>query len=179
MTDKMQYAAKELSSTSWPDFERLFAKHNGVWGGCWCMFYHTTGRFETRGHGTQNKRAKKALVKQRHSHGIIVYSDGNPVGWCQYGSKPELPRLDSSPTYQSLNFETRPRKLWRVTCFFVDRNYRKRGVARFALDAALSSIKKRGGGVVEAYPSTKPQHGASMMWSGTVSMFENAGFVEA
>jgi len=98
------------------------------------------------------------------------------VGWVQYGPKPELPRLDNSKTYQSLNLDNEGKKLWRVTCFFVDRNNRKRGVAGFGLNAALSSIKKNGGGVVEAYPSTKPSKGASLMWSGTVSMFENAGF---
>ncbi len=63
-----------------------------------------------------------------------------------------------------------------MTCFFVDRDYRRLGVAGFALDAALFAIKKRGGGLVEAYPSTKPTLGASMMWSGTVRMFEDAGF---
>jgi len=30
--------------------------------------------------------------------------------------------------------------------------------------------------MVEAYPSTKPSKGASLKWSGTVSMFEDAGF---
>ena len=44
------------------------------------------------------------------------------------------------------------------------------------MNVALASIKKKGGGVVEAYPSTKPSKGASLMWSGTVSMFEDAGF---
>jgi hypothetical protein len=63
-----------------------------------------------------------------------------------------------------------------MTCFFVDRNNRRRGVAGFGLNAALASIKKKGRGIVEAYPSTKPTKGASLMWSGTVSMFADAGF---
>lgn len=176
MRGKITYMAKELSPTTWPDFDRLFTKHNGVWGGCWCMFYHVPGKFATTGHGPQNKRAKKALVKKGRSHGTIVYSNSTPVGWCQYGPKPELPRLDASRTYQSLELDTEGKKLWRVTCFFVDRDYRRKGVAGYALEAALSAIKKRGGGTVEAYPSTKPRQGTSMMWSGTVSMFENAGF---
>ncbi len=169
------YTAKELATSTWPDFEALFSKHNGVWGGCWCMFYHTQGKF-AGSPGAKNKKAKKALVKKGRSHGIIVYSNGSPIGWCQYGLKPELPRLDASRTYLSLGLDTDGRKLWRVTCFFVDRDYRRLGVAGFALDAALSAIKKRGGGLVEAYPSTKLTVGASMMWSGTVRMFEDAGF---
>jgi hypothetical protein len=169
-------SSKELSPTTWPDFEALFAKHNGVWGGCWCMFYHAKGEFLIKGHGPDNKKAKKALVKKRRTHGTIVYSGKTPIGWVQYGPKPELPRLDASKTYQSLSLGNGGKKLWRITRFFVDRNNRRKGVAGFGLNAALASIEKKGGGVVEAYPSTKPAKGASLMWSGTVSMFEDAGF---
>lgn len=169
------YTAKDISSSTWPDFEKLFAKHNGVWGGCWCMFYHKAGTFQTKGHGPANKRAKKQLVRDRKSHGIVVYRDDTPVGWCQYGLKKELPRIDASSKYKSLGLENNE-KLWRVTCFFVDRHNRRRGIGRFALNAALDSIKKKGGGIVEAYPSKKPGQGTSLMWPGTVSMFEKAGF---
>jgi GNAT superfamily N-acetyltransferase len=41
---------------------------------------------------------------------------------------------------------------YRLTCFFVDRNYRRKGVAAVALRGALDLIAKAGGGVVEAYP---------------------------
>lgn len=140
------------------------------------MFFHTKGEFLIKGHGPDNKRAKKALVKKRRTHGIIVYSGETPVGWVQYGPKPELPRLDASKTYQKVNLDDKGKKLWRITCFFVDRNNRRRGVSKFGVDAALASIKQKGGGMVEAYPSTKPSKGASLMWSGTVSMFANAGF---
>src|SRR5207244_12478480 len=85
-------------------------------------------------------------------------------------------RLHASKTYQNFSLGEGGKKLWRITCFFLDRNSRRKGVARFGLNAALASIKKKGGRVVEAYPSTKPNRGASLMWSGTVKMFEEAGF---
>jgi len=176
MKTENAYSSKELSPTTWPDFEALFAKHNGVWGGCWCMFYHTKGEFLIKGHGPDNKKTKKALVKKRRTHGIIVYSGETPLGWVQYGPKPELPRLDASKTYRKLSLNDEGKRFWRITCFFVDRNNRRRGVAGFGLNAALASIKKKGGGIVEAYPSTKPTKGTSLMWSGTVSMFADAGF---
>ena len=135
------------------------------------MFHHTKGEFLIKDHGPDNKKAKKALVKKGRTHGIIVYSAETPVGWVQYGPKPETPRLDASKTYHSLGLGNERKKLWRITCFFVERNNRRRGVAGFGLNAALASIKKSGGGLVEAYPSTKPVKGASLMWSGTVNMF--------
>jgi hypothetical protein len=176
MKMKNAYSSKGLSPATWPDFEALFAKHDGVWGACWCMFYHNKREFLIKGHGPDNKKAKKAPVQKRRTHGIIVYSGKTPVGWVQYGTKRELARLNASKTYQSLSLGSKEKKVWRFTCFFVDRNNRRQGVAVFGLKAALASIKKRGGGVVEAYPLTKPRRGASLMWSGTGSMFENAGF---
>jgi hypothetical protein len=132
--------------------------------------------FSSKGHGPDNKKTKKAPVKKRRTHGIIVYSGKTPIGWVQYGPKPELPRLDASKPYQKLSLNDEGKRFWRITCFFVDRNNRRRGVAGFGLNAALASIKKKGGGIVEAYPSTKPTKGASLMWSGTASMFADAGF---
>jgi hypothetical protein len=41
---------------------------------------------------------------------------------------------------------------WRITCIFVDRDYRKKGLSFFALNGALELIKNSGGGVVESYP---------------------------
>jgi hypothetical protein len=42
------------------------------------MFYHTRGEFLIKGHGPDNKKTKKALVKKKRTHGIIVYSGETP-----------------------------------------------------------------------------------------------------
>src|SRR2546426_9192931 len=39
---KARFSVRELGSATWPDFERMVEKHNGVWGGCWCTFFHLT-----------------------------------------------------------------------------------------------------------------------------------------
>ena len=41
---------------------------------------------------------------------------------------------------------------WRITCFFVARTHRHRGVANVALAGALGAIVRLGGGLVENYP---------------------------
>ena len=92
----------------------------------------------------KNKRDKKSLVDQDRSHGVLLYDRGNPIGWCAYGLKQEFPRIDDGRNYKRLGSLDEPEKLWRITCFFVDRNYRKKGVAKVALDAALDSIRARG-----------------------------------
>ena len=121
----------------------------------------------------RNRRDKKDLVGKKLSHGVLVYSNGEPVGWCQYGPRAELPRVDPGRRYRQLSLKG-DRKLWRITCFWVDRKYRHRGVATLALKAALDSIRKKGGGLVEAYPAKRKGFPAD--WFGTLSMFRDEGF---
>jgi len=37
------FTTKSLDETTWPDFAALVERHNGVWGGCWCMSFHQEG----------------------------------------------------------------------------------------------------------------------------------------
>lgn len=173
---KETFTTKELSRRTWPDFERLFAKYNGVQAGCWCMFYHRPGPIQDLGRQSwegRNRRDQKALIERRRSHGILVYAGEQAVGWCQYGPAGELPRIDSGRNYRKLKLPETG-KLWRITCFFVDREFRHKGVAELALRAALAAIVKRGGGVVEAYPATEAN--AVAVWFGTVGMFRRERF---
>ena len=86
----------------------------------------------------------------------------------------ELPRVDSNRSYRRLARESDAKRLWRITCFTVDKKYRERGVASVALKAALEAIRSKGGGLVEAYPIIR--WGAYREYLGTVSMFQKEGF---
>ena len=67
---------------------------------------------------------------------------------------------------------------WRITCFFVDRDYRHRGVAARALEGALDQIAQLGGGLVESYPEQVEGRttSGSFLYNATLSMFERHGF---
>lgn len=180
-----EYTSKELSTRTWLDLARLFEKPKigDAWW-CWCTFNHASSfsaqensPARTRAErATRNRSQKEKLVKNGRAHGIIVYENQEPVGWCQYGPKEELPRLDLSRNYRILTPKDGKEKLWRITCFVVDKNHRKSGVASAGLKAALESIRNRGGGLVEAIPVSKTDQGPGYVYTGTVSMFEKAGF---
>ena len=189
------YTTKELSRKTCPDFERLFSQGNG-WDFCWCIHFQRprvlpkNKRFRTREErGVRNHREKKELVENGRAHGILVYADGEPVGWCQYGPRDELPRMDANRNYREVAPPSAG-KLWRITCFVVDKKYRRRGIATVALKAALEAIKSKGGGLVEAFPiipweglcrgrirrcGHAPTFGNAST-HGTQSMFEKQGF---
>jgi len=127
--------------------------------------------------GARNRREKLELVERGRSHGILVYAKGQPVGWCQYGPREELLRIDNGRKYQGL-VPAGTGKLWRITCFAVLKERRKRGVASAALKAALEAIRSKGGGLVEGYPIARWKSYAfgNESTHGTASMFEREGF---
>ncbi len=167
------YDVKPLDETTWPDFAQLVERHNGVWGGCWCMSFHPEGVDRTRT-AAQNRAGKEYRVREGRAHAALVYDGALCVGWCQFGSPDELPRIKNRRAYlEGLNGLPD----WRITCFFVDRTYRSRGVASAALEGALREIARLGGGTVESYPdAVEGRSTAAFLHNGTVSMFERQGF---
>ncbi len=165
---------RALDETTWPDFARLVERHNGVWGGCWCMNFHSEG--VGSGHTAEgNRAAKLRRVQTGRAHAALVYDGAECVGWCQFGPPDELPRIKHRRAYEA-DLERLPD--WRITCFFVDREYRGRGVAATALAGALNAIARAGGGTVESYPEDLEDRSvsSSFLHNGTVSMFESQGF---
>jgi GNAT superfamily N-acetyltransferase len=69
---------------------------------------------------------------------------------------------------------------WRITCFFVDKDHRGRGVASAALAGALEEIARLGGGTVESFPEAADGRriSASFLNNATVSLFERHGFAK-
>ncbi len=150
----------------------MLDKHNGVWGGCWCVAFHLK-RSEEEEWAGKHRALKEKLVRENRSHAALVYSGLDVVGWCQFGPPLELPARMSG--YAKLD-ETLPD--WRITCFFVDRDHRKEGVAKTALEGALGFIAAKGGGTVDGYPINphgKP-YSSSFLWGGTEAMFAELGF---
>lgn len=174
----MTYTVRELHSQTLSDFERLALKQ----GSCWCMYYQRPKPVLRGGtadqHRSINRRDKARLVREGRSHAILVYDGETPIGWCQYGPRDELPRIDAGRNYRKVGPPPGELALWRITCFFVDRAYRGKGVAKKALGAALESIRRQGGGIVEAYPvvSQKMADVAEWRWFGTPGMFRKEGF---
>jgi GNAT superfamily N-acetyltransferase len=173
-TPTTAYAIRPLDATTWDAFARLAEKHNGVWGGCWCTYFHP--RLAKAERGPAAYRAyKERLVRQGDAHAALVFDGDAAVAWCQYGSPVELPNIYHKQEYNAGLTELPD---YRITCFFVDRDYRRKGVAGVALRGALDLIAESGGGLVEGYPQDTPDKriSASFLYSATRSVFERAGF---
>jgi GNAT superfamily N-acetyltransferase len=169
-----EYRLAPLDTNTWPAFARLVEKHNGVWGGCWCTWFHTMAAEKTRTY-EGNRSLKEQLVREGRAHASLVFQGDDAVAWCQYGSPRQLPNIYHRKEYLA-GMVREPD--YRITCFFVDRAHRREGVAALALAGALDLIAQAGGGLVEAYPQDAPAKKASgsILYSCTRGMFERAGF---
>ena len=46
-----------LTSDTWAMFDAMVVRHNGIFGGCWCTWFHPDS--EDRGPGAEGSRAEK------------------------------------------------------------------------------------------------------------------------
>jgi GNAT superfamily N-acetyltransferase len=171
-----RYPIRPLSVQTWEAYAALAEKHNGVWGGCFCTWFHPRRKDEGLADVVEAGRPyKELLVREGRAHAALVFDGEAAVAWCQYGTPEELPNIYHRREYLA-GLEQPPD--YRLTCFFVDRDYRRQGLALVALQGALELIAQQGGGVVEGYPQDTPgkKTSASFLYSATRTVFERAGF---
>jgi len=153
----------------WRDLERLFERR-GTLRGCWCMVFRAglDGRVPKPA-GPDRKAALRALVEAGVPVGLLGYADGNPVAWCSVAPRETFRGLavDHAP----------PGSVWSVTCFYVQREFRRQGVMPALLDAAAAVARDAGARTLEAYPVDPGS--PSYRFGGFVPFFERRGFREA
>ena len=173
--NSLAITVKPLTPERWPDLERLFGK-TGACGGCWCMWWRSSHADFERRKGASNKRSFKRIVQSGDVPGLIAYHGREPVGWCAVQPREVFPRLDRSRILKRIDDEP----VWSVVCLFIAKGHRRSGVSRTLLEAAVKHAGRQGARIVEGYPvepkkDTMPD---AFAWTGIVSSFKAAGFVE-
>lgn len=169
-----EYTVRALDVGTWDAFADLVERNGGVFGGCWCMGFHPKER--TEGSAPVPKREQKlARVRAGQAHAALVFDGEEALGWCQFGSPDELPRIKHRRAYEA---EPPAPADWRITCFYVDKHHRRQGVADAALGGALDLIAAAGGGPCEAI--TEDTGGREVqgrfLFSASAQLFERHGF---
>jgi len=164
-----------LTPGRWADLVALFGAR-GACGGCWCMWWRLTrSEFEKR-KGAGNRRSLRKLVDSGAVPGIIAYYRGEPVAWCSVGPRGDYSALGRSRVLAPVD----DRPVWSIVCFFIAKPFRKKGLSRELIRAALAFAKERGAAIVEGYP-VEPKKGITadvFAHTGLAKTFRAAGFVE-
>lgn len=165
-----------LTKGRWRDFEHLFGQ-NGACGGCWCMLWRLSHKDFQAGKGTGNRRAMKALVNADAVPGLLAYVEDVAVAWCAVAPREHYPALSRSRILRPVDDQP----CWSVSCLFVRREYRRKGLSSQLLHAAVEHAQRQGGRIVEGYP-VDPQGGravpAAFAWTGIAKVYESVGFSE-
>jgi GNAT superfamily N-acetyltransferase len=165
-----------LTPDRWADLARLFGAR-GACGGCWCMWWRLPRAQFEKQKGDANRAAFERLVSAGAEPGLIAYSGGEPAGWCSVAPREEFVRLEKSRSLARVDAQP----VWSVTCLFIARPYRRRGLSVELLKAASKYAAARGARILEGYP-VEPKKGRlpdAFAWTGLVSAFRAAGFDEA
>ncbi len=164
-----------LTPEAWDAFAGLVERHNGIFSGCWCIWFHPDS--DERGQGYDgNKALKKRYVEEGKAHAALVMDGDEAVAWCEYGTPEELPNIHHRKDYDAAG---EPLPDYRLTCIFIDKRYRRRGLTHLAMDGALEMIARAGGGIVEGYPqdlSDGRRVGNSFLYNSTRATYEQHGF---
>jgi GNAT superfamily N-acetyltransferase len=127
--------------------------------------------------GEKNRHAFHDYVENGGRPGLLAFSDREPVGWIAIEPREKYPVLERSRTLQPVDEE----KVWSITCFFIRRDWRGRGVGQTLVRAAIEYVGRKRGRIIEAYPvepASENRLPDAFAWHGVLSMFEREGFVE-
>jgi GNAT superfamily N-acetyltransferase len=163
-----------ITPERFPDLERLFGP-NGASCGCWCMWWRLpTAQFRA-GQGDRNRLGLRRYVRAGHVPGLLAYDGRTAIGWIAVEPRASYPRLSRSRNLAPVDGAP----VWSITCFYVDRRHRGRGVMRALIEAAAAHARAGGAASLEAYPR-EPSASAvdSSLYTGVPSTFRALGFVE-
>ena len=170
----MTLAFHPATAERWDDVAALFGKR-GACAGCWCMTWRRSAKEYSAGKGAGNRAALRRIVRRGDEPGVLAYADDAPVGWCAVAPRESYPRLAGSRVLAPVDAAP----VWSISCLFVARPWRRRGVSAALIEAAVSHARARGAKIVEAYPvDPAGKQADAFVWTGIASAFERAGFRE-
>jgi len=163
-----------LSKSNWDKFVTLFGER-GACGNCWCQTYRLPkAEFDAGKKNGGNKMKMKDLVWNNHPTGILAFYNGEAIAWCALAPRENFIRLERSRVHKRID----ELPVWSITCFFISKKFRMKGVSSMMLNAVIDHARKSGIPVLEAYPllPTSGKLPDAFAWIGLYSTFEKAGF---
>lgn len=164
-----QFRIQPLMLEIWPAIEDLLGER-GPCSRCWCMYWRIGPAYRKRPSAV-NKAAFHDLVHNGPPPGLIAFHENLAVGWCQLTPRDDLPWLDKTWRLRRVDDAL----VWSISCFYIRKGYRRRGVTSALIEAAVDTAKAAGASVLEAYPLDADLT-TSTSGTGYASTFQRAGF---
>jgi GNAT superfamily N-acetyltransferase len=167
-----------LAPEHWDALAALFAE-GGDPRFCWCMYWRLRSSAFSGNRIADNRAGLRRLANEAAASGLpapglVALRGDRAVGWVSLGPRADFERLERSRTIPRLD----DRPVWSVVCFAVSETSRGQRIAGKLLEAAIDYARRHGAPALEAYPAVtgSTRLPASAMYSGSLSLFEAAGF---
>lgn len=143
---------------------------------CWCAFWSLPRASPEAGYSGGNKRwFMKRLESSAHPIGVLAYVNGEPAAWCAVAPRADHSRLARSRAMAPVD----DLPVWSITCFVVARRFRRQGLMRRLIDAAVALARDHGAPAVEAYPlASVRKMNSGELYVGSLASYVDAGFEE-
>jgi GNAT superfamily N-acetyltransferase len=173
---------RPVTADRWPDLVAFFGP-SGAFAHCWCTWWRQTGADFSSGvekKGAANRALMHQIVESGAEPGLLAYRDGKLVGWISVAPRPQYGRIMRSRRIGPDPEDAMDERVWSVVCFWIPRSERGKGVANELLRGAVERARKRGASHLEAYPvdTASGRQPAANLFTGTLAMFQRAGFHE-
>lgn len=165
----------------WPAFEDLFGKQGACFG-CWCTYFRLPPKARRESSGGRNRDIIRGHVENGPPPGILALDGDQAVGWMQVGPRADVPewnnaRRASAPLEGD---DAGDRSFWAISCFFVRKSARGRGLTHGLVKAGLAFARDNGARIVEACPTDHSGDRSGVgLFVGSTRVFEKAGFRQA
>jgi GNAT superfamily N-acetyltransferase len=165
----------DIRPADWNGFSAVMGDKGGC-GGCWCMLWRLPKKQMEAQMGEGNRLAMKAIFDGGHVPGLVARHGGEAVGWIQFDRRSAFPRLESSRILKPID----DAEVWSVSCFLVDKRFRRQGLSTALLTAACDHARAQGATILEGYPIDTPKksYPGVYAWTGFAGTFRAAGFEE-
>jgi GNAT superfamily N-acetyltransferase len=153
---------KPVNTENWVDFESFFQSRRSY---CWCMAWRMTPEERKENNAGCRKEFMRQRILSGSPVGILGYINDQPIAWCSVAPR---------ETYQRLGGEEDLKNVWSIACFYISKEFRKRGIVGELVENAKEYAKSNGAKYLEAYP-VEPDS-PSYRFMGFIGTFEKVGF---
>ena len=157
------------------DVATMLGPKNPASNVCWCLSHRLDSRTNRDLVGPARREYVRELTTRPVAPGVLVYDDGEVVGWAAVAARSELPyeRSTKIPHVDAL-------PVWSLWCSRAHPGHRGKGNAHALVRGAVDYAASQGAPAVEGYPADNQGRKVdlTMAFVGTRSLFEKAGFTK-
>ena len=159
---------------SWPRLGRVFGPREKNPDSCWCQRFRRHEEPDNRSALQREVRGADVPI------GLLAVLDDDVVGWTRVVPRTVLPGITGHRALARI-LDDDPDAWW-VSCFVVRREHRRSGIGGALLEAAVDWAAQHGASVLDGHPvdvdGLAGTPSPSGVFTGTLAMFQRAGFTE-